>query len=166
MPTPFSEQTRFTAPPAAVHAVLVDPAFLRARAERSGALEHTEAVTADGDVLVVTSSRTVSTDVLPAAAARFLGGTAVVEQVERWEPAATDGSRRSHLTLAIKNAPVTLTASSVLAPDGAGSVHTMDGALDVRVPLLGGQVERAALPGLLQLVRSESALAQEWSAGA
>lgn len=165
MPTPFSEQTRFTAPPTAVHAVLVDPAFLRARAERSGALEHTESVTADGETVVVTSTRTVSTDVLPAAASRFLGSTAVVEQVERWDPAAADGSRRSHLTLTIRNAPVTLTASSVLAPDGAGSSHRLDGTFEVRVPLLGGQVERAALPGLLQLVRSESALAQEWSAG-
>ncbi|MEZ0166754.1 DUF2505 domain-containing protein [Kineococcus sp. LSe6-4] len=166
MPTPFSELTRFTAAPAAVHAVLVDPAFLRARAERSGALEHSESVTDEGGVVVVTSSRTVSTAVLPAAAARFLGTTAVVEQVERWDPAGADGGRRSHLTLTIRNAPVTLSASSVLAADGPGSVHTLDGSLDVRVPLLGGQVERAALPGLLQLVRSESALAQEWSAGA
>jgi hypothetical protein len=158
----FSERSTFSAAPEAVFAVLTDPDFLRARAERSGAVDHEESVTADGAVTVVSTSRTVHTDVLPQAASRFLGQTAVVEQVERWEPAGADGSRRAALTLTVRSAPVELLAATTLAAEGPGSVHEMDGSLTVRVPLLGSSVEKAALPGLLQLVRSEVSLAQEW----
>ncbi|WP_432513667.1 DUF2505 domain-containing protein [Kineococcus sp. SYSU DK001] len=163
MPVQFSERAQLPADPATVFGVLVDPEFLRARARRSEAVDHTESVTADGDVTVVSSSRTVRTDVLPAAAARFLGATAVVEQVERWEPAAADGGRRGRLTLTVRSAPVELVATALLTPEGTGTQHALDGSLTVRVPLLGAQVERAALPGLLQLIRSEVDLAREWS---
>ena len=162
MSTRFSERSEFTAAPAAVWAVLTDPAFLVARAERSGALTHEESVTDDAGTTVVTTSRTVGTDRLPQAASRFLGTTAVVDQVERWAPAGSDGSRRGQLTLTVRSAPVELTATAVLAPVAAGSSHELTGSLNVRVPLLGGTVEKAALPGLLDLVRSEIELAREW----
>jgi hypothetical protein len=161
--TNFSERSEFTAGPAEVWAVLVDPAFLVARAERSGALGHDESVTAEGGTTIVTSSRTVGTDRLPQAASRFLGTTAVVDQVERWAPADADGSRRGQLTLTIRSAPVELTATVVLTAVGTGSAYELTGSLTVRVPLLGGSVEKAALPGLLDLVRSEVELAREWS---
>ncbi|GAA0313635.1 DUF2505 family protein [Kineococcus aurantiacus] len=164
MPAPFSERSSFPIAPDAVLAVLLDPAFLRARADSPEVVDHSESVTREGEVHVVTTSRTVRTDVLPAAAAKFLGATAVVDQVERWEPAAADGSHRARLTLTVRSAPVELTATSVLTAAGTGSVLTMDGTLTVRVPVLGGQVEKAALPGLLRLIRSEVQLAQEWTA--
>lgn len=163
MSTDFSERSEFTAPPGAVWAVLTDPDFLVARAERSGALAHEESVTDEAGTTVVTTSRTVGTDRLPQAASRFLGATAVVDQVERWAPAGSDGSRRGQLTLTIRSAPVELTAKTALAPTGAGTVHELTGSLSVRVPLLGGTVEKAALPGLLDLIRSEVELAREWS---
>lgn len=162
MSTDFVERSEFNAAPGEVWAVLVDPQFLVARAERSGAVGHEESVTQDADTTVVTTSRTVGTDRLPQAASRFLGATAVVDQVERWAPAGADGSRRGRLTLTIRSAPVELTATAVLAPSGTGCVQELTGALTVRVPLLGGSVEKAALPGLLDLVRSEVGLAREW----
>ncbi|PRY14757.1 DUF2505 domain-containing protein [Kineococcus rhizosphaerae] len=162
MPVQFSERSEFSAAPDAVFAVLVDPAFLRARAEGDETVAHTESVAQDGDATVVTTSRTVRTDVLPAAAAKFIGATAVVDQVERWGPPEPDGTRRARLTLTVRSAPVELVATTVLAPTPGGSAAQLDGSLTVRVPLLGGQVEKAALPGLLQLIRSEVELAREW----
>jgi hypothetical protein len=162
VPTNFSQSSQLPADPAAVWAVLVDPAFLVARAERSGALGHEESVTREAATTVVTTSRTVGTERLPQAASRFLGATAVVEQVERWAPADPDGSRRGELTLTIRSAPVELTATVTLTPVPTGSTHDLTGSLSVRVPLLGGSVEKAALPGLLDLVRSEVELAREW----
>lgn len=162
MTTDFSESSSFSADPATVWAVLVDPAFLVARAERSGALGHEESVTREGGTTVVTTSRTVGTDRLPQAASRFLGASAVVDQVERWAPPGPDGTHRGQLTLGIRSAPVELTATTTLAPGPTGSTYDLTGSLTVRVPLLGGSVEKAALPGLLDLVRSEVELAQEW----
>ena len=163
MPAQFSERSALPAAPAAVFTVLTDPAFLAARAEHTGAAEHTAAVTTEREETVITSARTVSTTGLPAAAARFLGGTAVVEQVERWGPAAADGSRDGSLTLTVRGAPVELRGRARLCGDGAtGSVHELSGTLTVRVPLLGGSVEQAALPGLVSLVRSEVDLARQW----
>lgn len=163
MSTDFSEHFEFAADPATVWAVLVDPDFLVARAERSGALGHRESVTVEGGTTVVTTSRTVGTERLPQAASRFLGSTAVVDQVERWAAPDPDGTRRARLTLTIGSAPVELTATATLTPSAAGSTHELSGSLSVRVPLLGGSVEKAALPGLLDLIRSEVELAREWS---
>ena len=163
MPTNFSERSQFTADPEAVWAVLVDPAFLAARAERSGALAHEESTTVEGGTTVVTTSRTVGTERLPQAASRFLGASAVVDQVERWAPTGADGSRRAQLTLTIRSAPVELVATVTLTPDAVGCTHDLTGSLTVKVPLLGGSVEKAALPGLLDLIRSEVELAREWS---
>ncbi|NAZ75943.1 DUF2505 family protein [Kineococcus sp. T13] len=161
MPVQFAERTPLPAPPAQAFAVLVDPDFLAARAQRSGALEHTESVTTEGAVTVVSSTRTVPTTGLPQAASRFLGSTAVVEQVERWEPADADGSRRGSLRLTVRGAPVELLAAATLSAGEGGCVHELSGALTVQVPLFGGTVEKAALPGLLDLVRAEIGLARE-----
>jgi len=165
VPVQFAERSQFDVDPARVFTVLTDPAFLAARAERSGALAHEETVVTEGPATVVSSARTVSTAELPAAASKFLGASAVVEQVERWAPPAADGSRRGELRLTIRSAPVELLATAVLTPQGAGSTHDLSGSLTVKVPLFGGSVEKAALPGLLQLIRSEVELAREWTRG-
>ncbi|WP_432486521.1 DUF2505 domain-containing protein [Kineococcus sp. SYSU DK018] len=162
MPTPFSELSPLPGPPDAVFALLTDSAFLGERALRSGAVEHEEEVGTEEDgTSVVRSSRTVSTAGLPRVAAGYLGTTAVVEQVERWAPAAADGSRDGTLELTVRGAPVRLEARTQLRPAADGCEHRLTGTLTVQVPLFGGGVEQAALPGLLDLVRSEVQLARE-----
>ncbi|MCI2239764.1 DUF2505 domain-containing protein [Paenibacillus sp. TRM 82003] len=161
MPTPFSERSPLPGPPAAVFALLTDPGFLAERAVRSGAVEHTEEVGTEGSATVVRSTRTVGTAGLPRVAAGYLGATAVVEQVERWEAAGPDGSRSGSLELTVRGAPVRLEARARLQPAGDGCEHELTGALSVDVPLFGGSVEQAALPGLLDLVRAEVQLARE-----
>ena len=165
MATPFSERSPLPAPPAAVFALMTDPAFLAERAARSGAVEHAEAVSSEDGTTVVRSSRTVSTSGLPRVAAGYLGATAVVEQVERWGAQAPDGSREGSLELTVRGAPVRMRASAHLRPAGGGCEHELTGTLEVQVPLFGGSVEQAALPGLLDLVRSEVQLARERLAG-
>ncbi|MGI4893721.1 MAG: DUF2505 domain-containing protein [Janthinobacterium lividum] len=162
MPASFSERFDLPADPVQAFAVLVDPAFLAARAVRSDALQHTSDVRTEGTATVVTSSRTVRTTGLPAAAAKFLGDTAVIGQVERWEEVGPDGSRDGSLTLTVEGAPVTLAATARLRAAGAACVYELIGTLSVRVPLLGGGVERATLPGLLALIRSEVDVARQW----
>lgn len=157
----FHERSTLPAGPAEVFAVMTDEAFLSARARHTGALDSTGEVTVAGNRTVVTSSRTVPTDRLPVAASKFLGGTAVVDQVETWEVPAADGSREGTFTLTVKGAPVELKARTRLSAEGSGSVHDIEGDLTVRVPLIGRSVEQAALPGLLDLVRAEVELARE-----
>ncbi|WP_432504911.1 DUF2505 domain-containing protein [Kineococcus arenarius] len=165
MPTPFSEVSPLPGPPAAVFALLTDPGFLAERALRSGAVEHEEEVRAEGGGTLVRSSRTVSTAGLPRVAAGYLGATAVVEQLERWAPAAGDGSRDGTLELTVRGAPVRLEARAQLRATATGCDHELTGTLSVQVPLFGAGVEQAALPGLLDLVRSEVQLARERLAG-
>ncbi|GAB3233719.1 hypothetical protein GCM10027586_15170 [Kineococcus gypseus] len=165
MPTPFTERSSLPAPPEAALALLVDPDFLAERARISKAVEHEEDVRDEDGTTVVRSTRTVSTSVLPRVAAGFMGGTAVVEQVERWAPAAADGTREGTLELTVRGAPVRLQATSRLSPVEGGCEFELSGTLTVQVPFIGGGVEQAVLPGLLQLVRSEVQLARERLAG-
>lgn len=157
----FHERSPLPAGPAEVFAVMTDESFLAARAQHTGSVGHSGDVQVVAGQTVVTTSRTVSTDRLPSVASKFLGGTAVVEQVERWDAAEADGSRNGTFQLTVKGAPVELTARTRLSPEGTGSVHDIEGDLTVRVPLIGRSVEQAALPGLLDLVRAEVGLARE-----
>ena len=159
------EEIAYPAAPAAVLAVLTDPAFLDAACRASGALEHSADVRSAGDAVEVSVRRVLPTTGLPDGAARLVGSRMVLQQRTTWRPGA-DGGHRGALSLTIEGAPVTLTGEVVLRPSGeGGSVQVVDADLVAKVPLFGGAVERAAAPGLAAGLRGEGALAVQWLAG-
>ena len=65
-------------------------------------------------------------------------------------------------TVELAGAPIDLAGTLSLAPTGRGSVETVDGDLKARVPLLGGQIEKAAAPALESAIRVERETGQAW----
>ena len=64
--------------------------------------------------------------------------------------------------MTVDGAPVSVEATSTLAPADAGSVRVVTGNVSVRVPLLGGRIEKEAVSHLGRVVEREQALAAQW----
>lgn len=161
----IQDEIRYEASPDAVAAMLADPAFVADKCARTGAIEHT--VDVDGDAsgrFTVTTVRTMPTEDFPDVAKKFVGDTIVIQEVESWEAAEADGSRRGTTALRIKGAPVVLNGVLGLRADGTGTVETVDGELKASVPLIGGKLERAAEPAVRAAKRKEHEAGREYLA--
>ena len=125
----------------AVLGLFVDPDTVRARYEAAGDrdIEVLECGP-DGQGFVIRTTRTVDVD-LPGFARRVLKPTNSMVQVDRWSPAGSDGARDGDFAIEVRGAPVKVGGTMRLAPTGDGSCrHTLQGTVDVKVPLIGGKI--------------------------
>ena len=139
--------------PAALGAALRDDSRLVRRDE-----------TADGGVVLVVSRRLP--EGVPSALQRFLPGDGRVTQTDTWGP-PVDGVRRGSWSVGWPGAPGRVAGETAVVPSGGGSRWTVDGAVEISVPLLGGRVEALLAPLLEKLaVRQGEVLRELVSAGA
>jgi len=102
----------------------------------------------------------VRPELIPAAAARFVKSDLRVSFTEEWTTNEAGATSRTSVT--VDGAPVSVEATSTLAPADAGSVRVVTGNVSVRVPLLGGRIEKEAVAHLGRVVEREQALATQW----
>ena len=67
--------------------------------------------------------------------------------------------------MAVDGAPVSVEATSTLTPSEAVSTREVSGNLSVRVPLLGGRIEKEAVARMGRLTENEEASAAQWLEG-
>jgi hypothetical protein len=120
-----------------VFALLCDPETVTARFEAAG---DTDIVIVrcetDGDEFVIETTRTVEVDV-PGFAKRVLNPTNAMTQKERWHAPDADGSRRGTMTVDVKGVPATTRATYELRPTDEGTIHTVEGDIELKIPLIG-----------------------------
>jgi hypothetical protein len=161
----IQDEIRYDASPDAVAAMLADPAFVADKCARTGALDHTVDVSGEASgPFTVTTERTMPTNDFPDVAKKFVGDTIVIQEVDTWEAAAPDGSRRGTIVLRIKGAPLVLNGTLGLRADGAATVESVDGDLKASVPLVGGKLEKAAEPAVRAAMRKEHEVGREYLA--
>lgn len=154
----LSERRTYQAAPDRVWAILTDPAYREEVCAATGALSYDVDIDAGYGGGTVRVSR-----VLPApghkAVRKLVGDTVTVEQTETWGPAEEDGTRRAELRLQVKGQPASMTGTSTLAPDGSGTALDVKGELKVRIPFVGGSLEKELAAAVT------AGLAQELEAG-
>jgi hypothetical protein len=155
---------RYPAPVDAVGALLADEEFVRWRAARSGGegarVEQVDVTGSEDDGFVVVVRRTLPTAQIPAHVRSFVGGELEIRQAEAWEP-ERDGERSGTVSLEITGAPVRLTGTVTLAPDGTGSAQTYTGEVKASVPLFGRAIEEAAVGAVRSALAAEQAATLE-----
>ncbi len=166
-------ELRFPAPVHDVGAMLADESFVRWRAERSGspggAVQQVDVAGDAAGAFTVAVRRTLPTDQIPAHVRSFVGGGLELRQAEAWE-AEHDGARRGTVSLEIAGAPVRLTGTVTLTPDGAeggapgGTVQTYEGEVRASVPLFGSAIEEAAADAVRTALAAEERAGREWLA--
>lgn len=93
----------------------------------------------EGDGFTMKTKRVVHLD-LPGFAKKVLKPANTMVQTERWGP-VVDGSRASTFEVEVQGAPVRISGTSRLDPaEGGATSHTVEGRLDVKVPLVGGKI--------------------------
>jgi len=154
----------YAATPHEVFAMLADEAFQTRKCEATGALNHTVSISAQGDRTVIVSSRDLPTDDFPAFVKGLVGDTLAITETQDWGPPGTDGTRQGTLTIDIAGAPIDLDGTLSLAAAGHGSVESVQGDLKARIPMFGGQIEKAAAPAIESAINIEREIGQAWLA--
>ena len=160
----FLADIRYDAAPDAVFAMLTDPDFQRQVCEATGAIDHSVDVETAGGGATITTTRTLPADDLPDFVRKFVGSTLKVMRVDHWGAAGSDGARHGTVVVEIQGAPVRLTGTISLGPDGAGTAEQVDGDLKASLPLVGGKVEKAAEPAIRAAIGKEQEIGQGWLA--
>ena len=140
-----------------VVAMYLTPAYLERRFGQF-VVEGSQTVSVEGER--VSFAGTVRPELIPAAAARFVKSDLRISFTEEWT--RDEAGARSRTRVTVDGAPVSVEATSTLAPADAGSVRVVTGNVSVHVPLLGGRIEKEAVAHLGRVVESEQALAAQW----
>lgn len=140
-----------------VVAMYLTPAYLERRFGQF-VVDGSSTVSVEGER--VSFAGTVRPELIPAAASRFVKSDLRVTFTEEW--ATNEAGATSRTSVTVDGAPVSVEATSTLSPSDAGSAREVSGNVSVRVPLLGGRIEKEAVTHLGRVVEREQALATNW----
>lgn len=143
MPRPFDVSTDSPASVEQIHRAFGDETYWQARITQFGGgtttLDHLT-VNPAGSVSVATS-QDLRNDVLPGPLAKVFRGDLKVVRTESWH-ADGDGRVSGEVTISASGVPGSGAGSAVLAPLPTGSRLSLSGTLEVRIPLVGGRIEK------------------------
>ena len=159
MATPFKYEMVYEAPIDAVAAMLSDTAFREEVCVAQRATSHQ--VTIDGDV----SSKRVRiemvqpTEGVPAFAAKIVGSTTEIVQVETWT-SPTQGD----VSVTIPGKPGEMIGTATLVEKDGVTTETVQMQIKVKIPLVGGKVEGVLAKVLGSALKAEAAVGREYLA--
>lgn len=155
----FRQEMQYDAPPAAVRAMLADPAFREEVCEEQGTLRHDVTITPDGERMSVRIGLVQPTQGVPSVAKKFVGDETEVVQEETWKDATS-----ADLKVTIPGKPGSLTGGIRLEEDGDGTRQVVEGDLKVNVPLVAGKLEKIIAELLSSAIRAEERTGKRWLA--
>lgn len=133
----FRHELRYDAPPAEVFEMLADPAF------RERVVTAMDVISADvdlqraGDGFTLTIDQLQKTDDLPSFARTFAGDSTQAIQREVWHDATS-----ADLSIEAPGKPTHISGTIRLEPDGSGTKEVVELEIKVKVPLIGGKLEK------------------------
>jgi hypothetical protein len=140
MPRSFDLSVDSPASVGQVHAALRSEDYWLARLARMNGSTALESLTVDDDHTVrVVTTQNLGRDLLPGIVARFYRRDLKVRHTETWTPSGDQ--LRAEIIVAASGAPGSGSAAAVVAPTQNGSLMTLNGTIEFKVPLVGGTVE-------------------------
>ena len=123
-----------------VHAALSAEEYWLARLETLNGSTALESLVVDDDQTVrVITTQDLGRDLLPGIVSRFYRRDLKVRHSETWRPSGDQ--LRGEITVAVSGAPGSGSAAASVAPTSNGSLLTLNGTVEFKVPLVGGTVE-------------------------
>ena len=155
MSTQLSKTLTYDAPAEAVAAMLDDPAFREAVLERQKV--ERSSVEIDGDHVRIEQVRSAGD--LPSFARKFAGDEIAIVQVETWTSATA-----ADVALQIPGKPGEAVGTLVLTEAGGTTTETVQLAVSVRIPLVGGKIEGLIADMVGHALDREHEVGVEWLA--
>ncbi|MCE4262912.1 DUF2505 domain-containing protein [Rhodococcus sp. ACPA4] len=129
----------FNFPPEKVHAALTDTRYWMIRL---GDLYSKAVIEDGGGAIAVSLTDELESSALPGLVAKLVPDRLGVERADRWGP-LSDGRAVGSVTGRAHGLPIRIEVDLELAEAGdARSVLNVDGWAEVKIPVLGGQIER------------------------
>ena len=163
MPRSFDMATDFEGTVEQVHNAFCEEPYWLARLAESGADEWTLEdfrVGHDGGVDVVTT-QVLRSARLPGVVHQFHHGDLEIRRAETWT-ALLDAAAEASVAGSIVRAPVTLSGDASLRSVGRGSRLDFQATVEVRIPLVGGKMEKFIGNQLTNLLDSEQQFTTRW----
>lgn len=162
MATHIEHTWTLPADPGAVFSMLTDERYQKSTGAAGGATAVTVAIDTSGPGADIRSVRTLPTDAAPSAVRSFIGNSLDIEIDQRWSAAAADGSRTGTTTMSVPGKPLDFTGTCSLAPVPDGTTVHIGGDLSCSLPFIGGRVEQAVAPGIIEGFRIEEQQGREY----
>jgi Protein of unknown function (DUF2505) len=140
MPRPFDVSVESPATVDQVHAAFSAQDYWLARLDNMNGGTTLESLVVEDDRTVrVTTTQDLGRDLLPGIVSKFYRRDIKVRHTETWTP--TGDHLRGEITVAVSGAPGSGSAAASVAPTANGSLLTLNGTVEFKVPLVGGTVE-------------------------
>lgn len=164
----FDVTTETSASVAAVLSAFAERDYWTARLAAYGGDSITldELVVGDDGTVVVRTTQDIRQDMLPGAFARMLPGNTMITRTETWRSAAAGYARADgEFTIAARGVPSSGSGTMTLEGAGAGSSLRVRGTLEVKIPIIGGQIERFVADLIAKEVPQMQQFTAEWIDG-
>lgn len=140
MPRSFDVSVDSPASVEEVHAAFSAQEYWLARLKTLKGSTSLESLVVDDDQTVrVVTTQDLGSDLLPGIVSRFYRRDLKVRHTETWRPSGDQ--LRGEITVAVSGAPGSGSAAASVAPTSNGSLLTLNGTVEFKVPLVGGTVE-------------------------
>ncbi|MGE2692123.1 DUF2505 domain-containing protein [Mycolicibacterium pulveris] len=143
MPRSFEGQTESPASVDEIFAAFGRTDYWLARLATSDATAELDSLVVDPDGTVsVHLTQFLGRQLLPASVSKFIPGEVKLLHSETWRPEG-DGEVRGQITVAISGGLGSCRAKTWLAPTADGSQLRFTGRVEVKIPLVGGNLEKS-----------------------
>ena len=157
----FRHELRYDASQADVFAMLADPAFREAACAAQDVISAEVTLDREGNGFSLTIDQEQRTDDLPSFARTFAGDSTRAIQREEWED-TTGGT----LHIEAPGKPSEVRGTVTLRPEGTHTVEIVELELKVKVPLIGGKLEKLLAERITAGMDAEHEVGVRWLAGA
>jgi len=144
-----------------VFGMLCDEDFRKQVCEATHARSFEVSVTRKSEGATVRVSRTMDA---PEVAKKFVGDTLEIVQVEEWGEPSADGGRTADLSLDIPGKPGSMRGKIELTASGGTVTESITGDIKVKIPIVGGKLEKEIARGVLAAIEEEGRVGKRWLA--
>lgn len=156
----FRHDLTYDAPPADVFAMLADPAFREAACAAQDVISAEVQLERTGNGFTLTIDQEQRTDDLPGFARTFAGDSTRAIQREEWED-STGGTLR----IEAPGKPSDVRGTITLRAEGSGTREVVELELKIKVPLIGGKLEKLLAERITAGMDAEHGVGVAWLAG-
>lgn len=158
MATPLAFTARYDHSVEVVLAALADEQYWKARiAEVGGPNARIDSFSDDGTRIRVQMVQAIAADQLPPAVTAVRPGDLIIPRTETYT--GTVGTVEAH----VEGAPAIVRGEVTLTAEGENaSVVTLQGSVEVKIPLFGGKIEAAVAERLSELLAGEAEFTETW----
>ncbi len=156
----FRSELAYEAGPDEVFAMLADPAFREKVARAQGVVSVDVTITPTASGFTMVSDQVQDTAGLPAIARKITGDTTRAVVREEWSD-ATSGT----IEITAPGKPTTASGTASLVPGSGGTTYVQELEVTVKVPLVGGKLEKVMADNIDEGLSAEHAVGTAWLRG-